>query len=85
MVSNYCNCYYVVMDGRLENTGEYPFLCDEVAEAIGNSQIVEEVTDQADVFHGQLGYEVRRNDCRLYLIRDGEREIVVAYYGHRFE
>ena len=74
------------MDRRKKPTsGECPYLCDELVEAIGSCEKIEEWTDCADGFYRQFGYEVRRNDCRLYLIRDGERGIVVADYGHRFE
>lgn len=82
--SDYCNCYYVLIDGSLENTGDCPGICDEVAEAIDSGAVVEEVTERAEEYHRQLGYEVRRNDCRLFSVRNEDGEIVVAYYGHRF-
>lgn len=82
--SDWCNCYWVLIDGQLENTGDCPGLCDEVSEIIFESEGIEDVTDMAEELHRQLGYEVRRNDCILYRAKGEDAEVVVAYYGHRF-
>ena len=80
--SDYCNCYSVWIDGCLMNTGPCPFLCDEIADSIGRSSVFEDVTKRAGLLDRQLQYEVEHNDCKLFMIHDGDRRIVISYFNH---
>lgn len=76
------NCTYdLTMDGQILNTGECPFLCDQISESINSAKEVLDVTDDAESYHPQLLYQVNRNGCSLYKVIDSKGvEIVIAYY-----
>ena len=78
---NYSNCYYYLFDGVLYNTGDCPFVCDDLSKDVLNSNVFEEVTKDAKKYHPQLEYKIGRNDCRLFrIIKDEDIEVIICYF-----
>lgn len=83
-LANWCanpkNDYFILFGDQVNDISNCPFLRDTVADIVGKSKKIIDISNQAESIYDYFGYEVENSGAILYHAIGGCNEIIVLYY-----